>query len=97
MEALRKAAWLAQVEYDRKQEAKRRKKAEEQARRRKEVGPPHRAERREWEVPLRGWEGRYAFDGCTTVGCRLPAEHICHGPHFPLDGSLDEGPARGGV
>ena len=37
MEALRKAAWQAQVDYERKQEAKRRKKAEEEARKKKEV------------------------------------------------------------
>ena len=35
---LRKKAWQAQVEYDRRQEAKRRKKAEEESKRRKEVG-----------------------------------------------------------
>ncbi|GMH40537.1 hypothetical protein BSKO_08441 [Bryopsis sp. KO-2023] len=35
MEELRKAAWLAQVEFDRKQEAKKRKEAQEQAKKRK--------------------------------------------------------------
>ncbi len=37
MEALRRAAWEAQVDYERKQEAKRRQQREEEARRRMEV------------------------------------------------------------